>query len=393
MTAQPALDWKRVHRDATVFDLHIHPSMKQQLFSRNLGARYFAARTINIFGVQSSFPRMKTGQYDVFCSVLHVPEKGLLHDFPIINVFRVLRPDLWRKLFSPPPFKATIRILEDMETEVAKSPLVKMAHSVKELDAVLAQPAGSRPIAVVHAVEGAHSLGGADASEDGVLRNLEELYQRGVAYITLAHFYPNRVVHPCYPFPESMVSLAKNPDLWRDLTQGLTPLGERVVQRMIDLGMLIDLSHCTPTARQQVYDLCEASGKRVPLMATHVGAYDINPSPYNLADWEVKRIARDGGVVGVIFMPYWLMPRESKMGLNFISRTIEHFVNVAGEDAVGIGTDFDGFATPPEDLYNAEQMPRLTERLLVDGHNESRVKKILGDNALRVLREGWGKKS
>ncbi|MBI5563318.1 MAG: membrane dipeptidase, partial [Chloroflexi bacterium] len=323
---------------------------------------------------------------------LHVPEKSLLRDFPIMNVFRVLRPDLWRKLFAAPPFTATIKILEEMEAEVAKWPIVKMAHSVTELDAILAQPEGARPIAVVHAVEGAHSLGDKSASDDEVLRNLEELYRRGVAYLTLAHFYRNRVAHPCYPFPEHMVSLARNPDLWRDLTKGLTPLGRRVVRRMIDLGMLIDLSHSTPAARQQVYELCEASGQRVPLMATHVGAYKINPSPYNLADWEVQRIARDGGVVGVIFMPYWLMPKESGMGLNFISRTIEHFVNIAGEDAVGLGTDFDGFATPPEDLYNTEQMPRLTQRLLIDGHSEARVKKILGGNALRVLREGWGKR-
>ena len=314
MIPSTAGDWKRVHRDATVIDLHIHPSMKQQLFNRRLGVRYFAVRTINVLGVQSSFPRMKTGQYDAFLSVLHVPEKGLLKDFPIINVFRVLRPDLWRKLFAPPPFTATLTILNDMETEAVKWPEVKMAHSVTELDAILAQPAGTRPIAVVHAVEGAHSLGDDKASEDEVLANLEELYRRGVAYITLAHFYRNRVVHPCYPFPEQMVSLARNPDLWRDLTRGLTPLGERVVKRMIDLGMLIDLSHSTPAARQRVYELCEASGKRVPLMATHVGAYEINPSPYNLSDWEVRRIARDGGVVGVIFMPYWLMPKGIRHG-------------------------------------------------------------------------------
>jgi microsomal dipeptidase-like Zn-dependent dipeptidase len=392
MIPSAASDWKRIHRDATVIDLHIHPSMKQQLFNRRLGVRYLAARTINLLGVQSSFPRMRTGQYDAFLSVLHVPEKGLLRDFPILNLFRVLRPDLWRKLFSPPPFTATIKILEDMEAEVAKWPIVKMAHSITELEAILAQPKGQRPIAVVHAVEGAHSLGGNEVSDEGVLRNLAELHRRGVAYLTLAHFYRNRVVNPGYPFPEQMVRLAKNPDLWRDLSKGLTPLGERVIQCMIDLGMLIDLSHSTPVARRRIYELCEASGKRVPLMATHVGAYEINPSPYNLADWEVKRIARDGGVVGVIFMPYWLMPRESGMGLNFISRTIEHFVNIAGEDVVGVGSDFDGFATPPEDLYNAEQMPRLTQRLLVDGHSEARVKKILGGNALRVLREGWGKR-
>lgn len=389
-----SLDWKRVHREATVIDLHIHPSMKQQLFNRHLGVRYFVARTTNIFGVQSSFPRLHSGGYDAILSVLHVPEKGLLKDFPIVNLFRILRPDLWHKLIAAPPFQATIKILEEMEAEVARttSVPVKMAHSVKELNAILNQPGDRRPIAIIHAVEGAHSLGGAEASEDGVLRNLEELYRRGVAYITLAHFYRNRVVNPCYPYPEHLVQLAKNPDVWRDVTLGLTDLGKRVVQRMIELGMLIDLSHCTPTARQQIYDLCDTSGKKVPLIATHVGAYEINPSPYNLQDWEIKRIARDDGIVSAIFMNYWLMPNETGQGLNFVSRTLEHFINVGGEDHVGLGTDFDGFADPPDDLHDATQMPRLTQRLLSDGHSEERVKKILGGNALRVLQEGWGKK-
>ncbi len=388
------LEWKQVHRAATIIDMHLHPSMKQQLLNRNLGVRYFVVRTTNIFGVQSSFPRLRSGGYDVLMSVLHVPEKGLVKDFPIINLFRILRPDLWHKLIAAPPFQATIKILEEMEAEVARSSPVpmKMAHSVKELDDILTQPKGSRPIGVIHCIEGAHGLGGAEASEESILRNLEELYRRGVAYMTLAHFYPNRVTHPVYPFPEHFVQLARNPDLWRDLTLGLTDLGRRVVQRMIELGMIIDLSHCTPVARQQVYDLCDASGKRVPLVATHVGAYEINPSPYNLSDGEIKRIARDGGVVGVIFMNYWLMQHETGQGLNLVSRTIEHFVNVGGEDHVGFGSDFDGFADPPDDLKDATQLPRLTQRLLVDGHSEERVKKILGGNMLRVLREGWGKK-
>jgi len=97
-------------------------------------------------------------------------------------------------------------------------------------------------------------------------------------------------------------------------------------------------------------------------------------------------------VMGVIFMPYWLMPKESGQGINFISRHIQYVVNTAGEDVVGIGTDFDGFTTPPDDLDNAAQLPRLTQRLTIDGHKEERIKKILGGNALRAIREGWGKK-
>ena len=161
---------------------------------------------------------------------------------------------------------------------------------------------------------------------------------------------------------------------------------------MIELGMMIDLSHSSPVARKEIYDIIDASGRRVPLFATHVGAYELDPTPYNLTDWEIRRIARDGGVIGVIFMPYWLMPKESAQGLNFVSRHMQYLVNVGGADCVGIGTDFDGFATPPEDLDNASRMPRLTQRLVADGHSEALIRKILGENALRALREGWGRK-
>jgi membrane dipeptidase len=162
---------------------------------------------------------------------------------------------------------------------------------------------------------------------------------------------------------------------------------------MIELGMLIDLSHCTPTARRQIYDIVHASHKHVPLIASHVGAYSINPTPYNLTDWEIRQFARDGGVIGVIFMPYWLMPKESGQGINFISHHIQYLVKTGGENVVGLGSDFDGFTTPPDDLDNASLLPRLTQRLIVDGHREGTIKKILGENALRAIRQGWGKHS
>jgi microsomal dipeptidase-like Zn-dependent dipeptidase len=390
-------DWKELQKEATIVDLHIHPSMQQQLFNRNLNLRYVLGRTFRTapFTTRASFPRLKDGGYDVILSVLHVPEKGLLKDFPIANLFRILRPDLWQKLIVQPPYEATLAIMADFEAAVAEShgyERVQMAHSVNDLTAILSQPKGQRPIAAIHCVEGAHSLGHLQASDEDVMRNLDALFARGVAYITLAHFYANKVTNPVFPFPEDVANLAANPDLWRDITRGLTPLGVKVVERMIELGMLIDLSHSSPAARFQVYQIMDSSSKRLPLLATHVGAYGINPSPYNLTDWEIKRIASDGGVVGVIFMPYWLMPKESGQGINFISRHIQYLIDTAGEDSAAIGTDFDGFTTPPNDLDNASQMARLTQRLVVDGHSRDRILKILGGNALRAVCSGWGKK-
>jgi len=393
----PGLDWHQLQHEANIVDLHIHPAMQQALFNRNLNLRYVINRSIhaNPLSVRASFPRLKDGGYDVILSVLHVPEHGLLKDFPIARLFQFLRPDLWKKLVVANPFDATLSIMADFEGAVHEShgfEHVRMAHSVKELNAILNTPKEKRPIAAIHAVEGGHSLGMKDASDEEVLRHLEALYQRGVIYITLAHFYPNKVTHPCYPFPEDIAHLSVHPELWRDLTLGLTDLGRRVVERMFELGMLIDLSHSSPAARKDVYEIADASGKHPPLFATHVGAYGINPSPYNVTDWEVRRIARDGGVVGVIFMNYWLMPKESGQGINAISQHIQYLLNVGGEDVVSIGSDFDGFTTPPDDLDNASLMPRLTQRLVADGHSGDRIKKILGGNALRMICDGWGKK-
>jgi microsomal dipeptidase-like Zn-dependent dipeptidase len=390
------LDWKELHQEATLVDLHIHPSLQQQLFRRNLNLRYVINRTLhgNPMSVRSSFPRLRDGGYDVILSSLYVPERNILQDFPIVRLFRFLRPDLWKKLIVSNPFDATLNLMRDMEAAVAASTppaALELARSAKELTGILSRPMGQRPIAVIHAVEGAHSLGIQGNSEQECLQHLETLYQRGVACLTLAHFYPNLFVHPCYPFPEDISRLATKPDLWRDLTLGLTEPGKQVVEKMIHLGMLIDLSHCTPTARRQIYEIVDGSHKKVPLIASHVGAYSINPTPYNLADWEIRRIARDGGVIGVIFMPYWLMPRESGQGLNFISRHIQYLIETGGEDVVGIGSDFDGFTTPPDDLDNASLMPRLTQRLIADGYGVKRIKKILGENALRALQNGWGK--
>ena len=386
-------NWQAIHADKPVIDLHIHPAMNRLVLKQNLGLRYVVSRSFNPLAIRASWPRLNDGGYGAIYSVIHVPERGLLNDFPIMKLFRVLRPDLWRNLIEAPYIDATLKLMDDLESSVSQSKLVQLAKSTTDLSAIISQPIDQRRIAVVHAIEGAHSLGGPDDTEADIFRNLDTLYQRGVAYLTLAHFYPNRVTNPCYPFPEDFANLSSNPNIWRDLTLGLTDLGKRVVERMIELGMIIDLSHCTPVARKQVFDIANASGKHVPLVATHVGAYVYNPTPYNLRDWEVKRIVRDGGVVGVIFMPYWLIPHGGGQGLNQVAQTIEYFLNVAGEDAVGLGTDFDGFTTPPEDLKDASEMPRLTQRLIADGYSEKVIRKLLGGNALRVLCEGWGKKA
>jgi len=378
---------EQIHRNSIIVDLHAHPSLKVSLFKRVLTSRFRASRSFDPFSMRTDFGKLKKGSVDVLLSTIYAPEKGIFHECKVIKILRYLMPFTWKKVFNRPYFDVTMEMLDVMERAVDNSgkdergkPLAKMAFSVQEFDDILGQE-DHRPIAIIHNVEGGHSL-------DGKLDNLQRLFDRGVAYLTLAHFYKNEAVHPCFPFPESVQVLGCfRGD--RNLSLGLTDFGEQVVEKMIELGMILDIAHCTPPARKRIYDIV---GNGLPLIASHVGAYEVNPSPYNLKDWEIRKIADTGGVVAVIFMNYWLMPHETKRGLNFIARTIEHFVNVGGIDHVSIGSDFDGFTDPPDDLKDASELPKLTHRLLAEGYNREEIGKIWGGNALRVLREGWGKK-
>jgi membrane dipeptidase len=260
-------------------------------------------------------------------------------------------------------------------------PMVRFAHSLTELDAILNDPRPHRPVALIHSIEGGHTL-------EGKISNLDALFERGVAYMTLAHFFPNELVSPTFPWPEYLQKFGWFQDE-RNLTHGLTPLGETVIERMVEIGMLIDIAHCTPPARARIYDIV---GKRAPIIASHVGAYDINPDPYNLKDWEMKKIAESGGGVGVIFMNYWLSPSDLHRGLNIIIQTLRNFSKNAGEDHICLGTDYDGFTEPPSDLLHAAHLPRLTQRLVAEGYTADQIRKILGTNALRILHDGWGRK-
>lgn len=386
MSTANHVNWKSIHDRALIVDLHAHPALKVLLFDRALASRFRASRAFNPFSVRTNLSKLKQGGLDVLLSTVYAPERRIVQDCCYLKLLRYLMPLKWKKLFLRPYFDVTLEALKKMEDQVAKKPKTgepqaQMARSVRELDELLAQgPDG--PIAVVHNVEGAHSL-------DGDLDNLQRLFELGVAYLTLAHFYENEAVHPCFPYPENVQILGcfrdtHNPAL------GLKPFGEQVIEKMIELGMILDITHCTPPARRRIYDIV---GQRLPIIASHVGVYEINPSPYNLQDWEIKKIADTGGVVGVIFMNYWLMPHQAGRGLDFIARTIEHLVRVAGPDCVAIGSDFDGFTDPPDDLKDASELPRLTQRLVAEEYSEEQIIKILGGNALRVLRTGWGKKT
>jgi membrane dipeptidase len=386
MQARNDADWETLHEQATIVDLHAHPSLKVSLFNRTLTSRFRASRAFDPFGVRTDFNSLRQGKVDVLLSTVYAPERGILEECRYLRLLRFPMRSLWKRVFERPHFDVTMDMLDAMEQQVQSArdeatgrPVAQMVRSVQELDDLLAQD-GDRPIGVIHNVEGAHSL-------DGDLENVQRLFDRGVAYLTLAHFYENQAVHPCFPYPESVQSFGCFQG-GRNLALGLKDFGQEVVEKMMELGMILDIVHCTPPARKRIYDIV---GNRRPLIVSHVGAYEVNPSPYNLKDWELIKIAESGGVVGVIFMNYWLMPHETKRGLNFVARTLEHFIKVAGTEHVAIGTDFDGFTDPPDDLKDASELHKLTQRLVAEDYHPDVIEKIWGGNALRVLRDGWGK--
>jgi microsomal dipeptidase-like Zn-dependent dipeptidase len=418
MNNQVPPHWQTLHRQATVADLHAHPSIKVALFRRNLSHRH---KWIPSFfwplTIRSGFPQLQDGGVDVLLSAVYAPEKEVLNDFILLRYLRYLPfSDLWRlwdTLFEPSYFDVTTGLLDQMEQQVKKHNQSRQkdqrqaafAHSVADLERILNQGAEA-PIALIHSVEGAHCLQSKGKNSlNGILDHLTALFERGVALLTLAHFYRNCAVTPVFPYPEPVIPLIRPNQLnklWNehDLTQGLSDIGEQVVRRMFEMGMIVDISHCTPAARRAIYKLADDNKVYARVVATHVGAYAINPTPYNLEDWEIQWIADHGGVVGVIFMDYWIVPYPARFGLDFIAHTVEHLVKVAGgrTEHVALGTDFDGFTDPPDDLKDASELPRLTQRLVAElespvrrRYTDTEVENILGRNVLRVLRQGWGR--
>jgi membrane dipeptidase len=167
----------------------------------------------------------------------------------------------------------------------------------------------------------------------------------------------------------------------------LSDFGRQVIARMKERRMIVDVTHCTPEAREAIYQ--EVGGGH-PIMASHVGVKRYNPDRYNLSDEEIREIARSAGAIGVVFISYWLDDKHPKNGVEAICDTIEHIRHVTDSwDHIVLGTDFDGFTDPPDDLRDASHVWKVTEELLKRKVPEDAVRKILGGNARRVLEAGW----
>lgn len=207
--------------------------------------------------------------------------------------------------------------------------------------------------------------------EGGILdlkmERLEELYNRGIRLMTILWNYEN-----CIGFPNSRdESLMK---------KGLKPFGFEVVERMNELGMMIDVSHLSDGG---FWDVIRTSKK--PVVASHSNVRSLCAHPRNLTDEMIKALAENGGVAGLNFYPYFLNP-SGKAGVEEMIQHITYMFQIGGEDFPAIGTDFDGFDEGELEIVHVSQMEQLWNALKMNGFSERQIDKIWSGNAIRVMK-------
>jgi membrane dipeptidase len=374
-----------IHKFPGLTDIHAHPAMNAFLWDRNLRRHYWTGRTFNPLASLTDFKMLEKGGIKVLWSSLHVPEHQLF-DCKLLRLAAHFTRG-GRRLLKRSAWECLLLQMNEMEQQVSSTDRFAVARSNAELDSVLA--AGKT--AIVHTVECGNVLGaGLDADDlAGRLARLDELAERGVASFTPAHFFPNDFAGQAEAIPAAQRS---GPicrlDTGVDPLRGLTPMGRAVIERMVELRMVPDVTHCTPKARQDVYQLV---ANRIPVIASHVGVQSMNPEIYNLDKSDMQAIAASGGVAGVIFMPYWLDQADPGPGLEAIWKTMDTMRQWSGGswEHVAIGTDFDGFTDPPDDCKSEAELPRVQVTLEEHGVSSSDVEAVLGRNARRVLHDGW----
>ena len=257
---------------------------------------------------------------------------------------------------------------------------------------------GKGKIASLIGMEGGHSI-------DNSLANLRMFHRLGARYMTLTHTSNT-------PWADSATDAAK--------FNGLSPFGEEVVREMNWLGMLVDLSHVSPDTMEDAIRVSQA-----PVIFSHSDARALNDHPRNVPDGILQMLPKNGGVIMVTFVPGFVSPNVNawsklqtaeqdrlkatnpsdpaavKAGVDRwtaanpaprasipeVADHVDHIRKVAGIDHIGIGSDFDGITQKVQDLDDVSKYPLLTAELMKRGYTDADLRKILGQNILRVMRE------
>ena len=338
---------RALHATLTIVDLHSDTLM----WDRDLLARANRGH--------EDLPRMQAGNValQVFSSVTKTP-KGQNYDanggdsdnITLLTLAQLQPPRTWRSLLERSLFHG-----EKLDRAVAGSrgALVKVADDAA-LDALLAaRTTGKRPVGGLLSIEGLQNL-------EGNLRNLDRLHAAGFRMAGLTHFFDNDLAG-------SMHGLRKG---------GLTAKGRKAIERMEALGMIVDIAHCSHRCVADVL----AMAKR-PVVSSHGGVQATCKVNRNLTDEEIRGVARTGGVIGI---GYWegavcsTDPRAT-------AKAIRHVRDLVGIDHAALGSDYDGATTV---RFDTSQLAQVTQALLDEGFSPDEIRKVMGENALRVIRAG-----
>ena len=301
------------------------------------------------------------------------------------------------------PFVYANREIDSLDAVIARNPgkIEKVANYAELMNAVK-----QHKIAAMCGVEGGHMI------EDD-LNKLDSLYRRGARYLTLTH-----------NIAPDWATSAADETTKKDLPhKGLTDFGRKVVERMNELGMMVDVSHA---GEQTFWDVISVTTK--PIIASHSSVYALTPHRRNLKDDQIKAIAKNGGVIQVNFNPgfidstfdkkeaaffkiheaekdslmkagmdgfytfdfiYNKYPPEAnaiRPPLALLIDHIDYIVKLVGADYVGLGSDFDGINLTSQQLDDVTAYPLITKALVERGYSKKDITKILGGNFLRVLK-------
>jgi membrane dipeptidase len=310
---------------------------------------------------QMDLPRMVKGGFAGGFFAIFVPSPDDVHpdeDDP--------NPPLASKVSTQPALCETVEmasILLRIERQIPDR--FKVCRSAADIRSAIAKG----QIAAIMHIEGAECIGAG-------LRSLDVLHAAGLRSVGPVWSRPNIFGHGVpFRFPSSP-----------DTGPGLTDSGKALIKRCNELRILIDLSHINEKGFWEVAELSSA-----PLIATHSNAHVLCATSRNLTDAQLRAIGTSGGIVGLNFANGFLREdgrRRGDFGLDILLRHLDYMIKMAGEDHVGLGSDFDG-APIPDAIADVAGLPNLTEA--IGAHfGETLGRKICVENWVRVLERTWG---
>lgn len=319
---------KRLHQRILTLDTHCDTPM---FFGQGIN---FATRDKKI---KVDLHKMTEGRQDATIMVAYIPQKERTDEALLAATAKA------------------DRLLNEMEKMVAENcTAVDIAYTPSDLYRLKME--GKK--AIMLGIENGYAIG-----KD--ITNVERFRRRGVVYMTLCHNGNNDICGSAR---------------YNDENLGVSKFGEDVIREMNRTGMMIDLSH---SGERSFYDTLEIS--QVPVVCSHSSCRSLCDHPRNLTNEQIKAITRKGGVIQVCLYSGFLRSDREANILDAIEH-LNHIVNLAGTDHVGIGTDFDGDGGIIG-CNDSSELINFTRRLMKERYNEEDIRRIWGGNFLRVMEE------